>query len=291
MAFLNKAFTCTHLLDLHYNLTLFFRSMAYKSTFKNLGDYEIDRSPKSYLGGGGFGNVYRGKHVRTDHDVAVKEVTINDHTRKFVEREKDLMEKCEHKNIVKFFHATQIGLFLYFVLEYCTLGNLSKYFKEQTKKVPIKQCLQFMREIAQGIKHLHELRPEPVCHRDLKPSNILVQGMGGNQVCMKVADFGLARSLTESASHQSLSQNLGTTGWKAPEISHSNSSDSNKYFLPVDVFSLGLIFSSMLKHEPGLDLEPLMYKGMIIFIHLFIYVPTSWSTRHWMGKKKIIIFF
>ena len=231
---------------------------------ETVGDYEFERSEESLLGKGAFGSVWLGRkvinvredngNVREDEKVAVKEVEITDKTKKWVEREQTLMKKFHSENIIKLFCDIQIGSIMFFVLEYCILGTLNQFFKRQQNKTPFKQCLQYMGEIAKGVKYLHEFQPQPICHRDLKPSNILVQDAGHGRVCMKVADLGLARSLISSSSKVTLTQDVGSPGWEAPEIS--SSAESDQYSVQVDVFSLGLIFLSMLRHEQGKDLLP-----------------------------------
>ena len=111
-----------------------------------------------------------------------------------------------------------------------------------------------MENIASGVEQLHE---HNVCHRDLKPSNILVQHDVGGEKYLKVADFGLGRILTTSSSPVPLTANTGTHGWQAPELT----SDSERYYLTVDIFSLGLIFLAMLRHLTGKYLETL--EGML----------------------------
>jgi cyclin-dependent kinase 8/11 len=50
--------------------------------------------------------------------------------------------------------------------------------------------------VYQLIRGLHYLHANWVIHRDLKPSNILIMGGRGDEAgTVKIADFGLARSL------------------------------------------------------------------------------------------------
>ena len=226
-----------------------------------LGDrqkYEFIESEENCLGEGGYGQVFKGRNRHERTDVAVKMVKINEKTKKYVDREKDFMEKCNFRNAVTIFAAIPRGSFMYFILEYCILGSLSKFYKEQRERVSFGQSFKFMRDIAHGLQHLHCL--VKICHRDIKPANILVQNDNdGREPYMKIADFGLARNFPDSASSISITRNVGTVGWSAPEIFRSGDSNRNYHF-PVDIFSLGLVFLAMLKHQLGHHLEP--HQGM-----------------------------
>jgi len=98
----------------------------------------------------------------------------------------------------------------------------------------------------QSLKALKYMHSAELLHRDMKPSNLLL-----NSDClMKVADFGLARSLRDQSLAEEadtvLTDYVATRWYRAPEILLG----STRYSFAVDMWSMGCILAEMLQGKP-----------------------------------------
>lgn len=100
--------------------------------------------------------------------------------------------------------------------------------------------------IYQMLKALKYMHSGELLHRDMKPSNILL-----NADCLvKLADFGLARSIAQSADDTSknpvLTDYVATRWYRAPEILLG----STRYTKGVDMWSVGCILGELIGGRP-----------------------------------------
>ena len=99
-----------------------------------------------------------------------------------------------------------------------------------------------MRQILEALEYLADRR---IIHRDIKPSNILISG----NHCIKIADFGLARSATQADGREGkidMTNNVVTMWYKAPELLLG----SQRYSYAIDVWSVGCVLAELLLLRP-----------------------------------------
>ena len=131
-------------------------------------------------------------------------------------------------------------------MEFCCEGTLEDYmFKKDTS---LKLKLIFMKHISSAIAFLHR---NNVIHRDLKPDNILMSRNNRfGRVTAKIGDFGTAKITADSGYEGSLynyymdTSRAGTLFFIAPEVL------DGRYTERADVFSMGVVFASILIDEP-----------------------------------------
>ena len=133
------------------------------------------------------------------------------------------------------------------VTEYCHGGSLFSLLHEKRSiSISNKQKFKLALDIAKGMNYLHTSGAEPILHRDLKSLNLLVQEpvSGPNDFIQgKITDFGLARSIGETA--RRMTGLAGTFHWMAPEVLR-----SEEYTHKADVYSYGIVLWEILAREP-----------------------------------------
>eukprot|EP00475_Leptophrys_vorax_P031690 TRINITY_DN4813_c0_g1_i1.p1 TRINITY_DN4813_c0_g1~~TRINITY_DN4813_c0_g1_i1.p1 ORF type:complete len:437 (-),score=109.88 TRINITY_DN4813_c0_g1_i1:1449-2567(-) len=103
--------------------------------------------------------------------------------------ERRILEAATHPFCVCLKFAFQNEAKLYFVMDFCTGGELYYHLKKQKHKRFDESIAKIIgAEIVLGLGHLHANR---FIYRDLKPENVLMHGDG--HICL--SDFGLAKEL------------------------------------------------------------------------------------------------
>ena len=161
-------------------------------------------------------------------------------------KDKNLVEKClqevnllkrvNHPNIIKYLDSFIYQNELYIAVEWADKGDvkrLIKKYKQEGDEIDERKVIEYTREIAAGLNHMHEQR---VIHRDLKPANILITSDG----IFKLGDLGLGRIMnTETIKTFS---KVGTPLYMAPEVIN----NSNGYDFKCDNWSLGCVIYELI---------------------------------------------
>lgn len=171
--------------------------------------------PANKLGQGGAGSVFKGT-LNSGRTVAVKQLFFD--ARQWTDElcnEVTLINGIQHKNVVKLLGGCIEGPESLLVYEFVPNGSLDQvlFDKNSENVLSWEQRFQIICGIAEGLAYLHGDSGSKIIHRDIKSSNILFD----ENLNPKIADFGLARCLTENKSHLSTG-NAGTLEYMAPEF-------------------------------------------------------------------------
>lgn len=226
------------------------------------------------IGSGTFGNVYVATNRHTGALCAMKEVNIIPDDPKSAESLKQLQQEIEvlsqlkHPNIVQYYGSEMTEDRFYIYLEYVYPGSINKYVQDHFGAMTESVVRNFTRHILNGLAYLHGSKN---IHRDIKGANLLVDING----VVKLADFGMAKHLSEAAGALSLK---GTPYWMAPEVVQATMNKDIGYDYAVDIWSLGCTIIEMFtgKHPwVGLEGAAAMFK----VLHKDPPIPESLSSE------------
>lgn len=185
---------------------------------------------------GGMASVFRATDLRLDRTVAVKVMHggLGDpavFTERF-EHEARASAKLNHRNVVAVFDQGTDGDYTYLVMEYVPGKTLRDVMREEAPMAP-SRALTFLEPMLLALGAAHEAR---LVHRDIKPENVLISKNGE----VKVADFGLARAVSNSTTHSGGAL-IGTVSYLAPEVVTNRGADPR-----ADVYACGAVLFEML---------------------------------------------
>ena len=154
------------------------------------------------------------------------------------QREAQILSTIVHPHVVLFHGIAETNLHVLIVTEYCphSLGSLMQLdpWPQELPKWSV-LSIQIAQSIADGMSFLHE---QDIMHRDLKPENVLLD----ENYVPKICDFGVARLMKEGSHQFTMTGQIGTPIYMAPEIIVGN---RNRYGRGADVYSFGILLWSM----------------------------------------------
>ncbi|KAI4454530.1 serine/threonine-protein kinase 16 [Holotrichia oblita] len=154
-------------------------------TRESLNINGVKYNVKEHLGEGGFSTVNLVQSPRNKKLYAVKKIICHSiEDQKLALQEIEYYKKLKHPNIIELIDSTfkgsadivvNITSEVYMVLPYYNRGTLHDYLglKSLSKDyMSTKEILRIFLGICDGVKYLHNFKPEPLAHRDLKTSNV-----------------------------------------------------------------------------------------------------------------------
>jgi len=206
---------------------------------------KIDPGSTGFLGEGTYGQVYKAYDKDSDKIVAIKTVKLTDPEVGIpatTVREVAILKELQHVNLVQLMDVIlgDVEISLVMELADCDLRSFMKkkgrLNPHRTPYLPKDLVQTFTHQILLGIDHCHKRR---IIHRDLKPQNLLIVEKPNEKPILKIADFGLARTVAICISR--LTQEVVTIWYRAPEILLG----MDEYSHRVDMWSVGCILGEM----------------------------------------------
>ena len=167
------------------------------------------------IGVGGSGRVYRAIHIKTQAQVAVKEITISKQAKKqLILNEICALKHISHDNILPlvdafcYYHPLSCETTIAIVTHYCCNGSLTDICGATV--FPENLVASIIRQILLALEELHR---NNIAHRDLKTDNVLL-----DQDCnVFLSDLGYCDVIDESTKKCAETSVIGTPYWMAPE--------------------------------------------------------------------------
>uniref|UniRef100_A0AAY4AEH7 non-specific serine/threonine protein kinase n=1 Tax=Denticeps clupeoides TaxID=299321 RepID=A0AAY4AEH7_9TELE len=209
------------------------------------------------IGSGGFGQVYKVRHVQWKTWLAIKcppSLHVDEKERAELLEEAQKMEAAKFRYILPVYGICNDPQGL--VMEYMETGSLETLLASEP--LPWELRFRIIHETAVGMNFLHCMNP-PLLHLDLKPANILLDA----HYHVKISDFGLARWNGFSRDNDiSRDGFCGTIAYLPPEriIEKDRVSDTKH-----DVYSFSIVIWGILSQK-----KP--YQGENNILHIMVKV-------------------
>jgi serine/threonine protein kinase len=197
------------------------------------------------LGRGGMGVVWLARDEELERNVALKflpELIVHDRAvlgdmKRETRRSLDLT----HKNIVRiydFVHSDQSGCIS---MEYIDGDTLSNLRADKPHKVfEPHELAEWVSQLCDALDYAHN--HAKIIHRDLKPANLMVNQRGD----LKVSDFGISRSLSDSVSMLTMERGRsGTLVFMSPQ-----QLDGERGSHLDDIYSFGATMYELITSKP-----------------------------------------
>ena len=203
------------------------------------GRYHVERE----LGVGGMATVYLARDIKHDRHVAIKvlrpDLSHSLGPERFL-REIHIVARLQHPHILGLIDSGEADGMLYYVMPYVTGESLRTRLAREGE-LPVSEAVWILREIADALAYAHNHR---IIHRDIKPENVLFAAKHA-----LVADFGIARAVTEAAASGPITATgivVGSPAYMSPEQAASDPQMDHR----ADIYAFGVLAYEVLTGVP-----------------------------------------
>ncbi|KAJ6022184.1 hypothetical protein N7540_007688 [Penicillium herquei] len=190
---------------------------------------------ESVIGAGTYGKVFKGVHVFTKREVALKKIRMEGEKDGFpvtAVREIKLLQHLRSHNVVSLLEVMVERNECFMVFEYLS-HDLTGLINHPSFSLTLAHKKDLAKQMFEGLNFLHH---RGVLHRDIKAANILISNRG----LLKFADFGLARFFSKSR-QLDYTNRVITIWYRPPELLLGET----RYGPAVDVWSAACVCMEM----------------------------------------------
>ncbi|MDI1320003.1 MAG: serine/threonine-protein kinase, partial [bacterium] len=200
---------------------------------------------KKILGRGGMGVVWLARDESLERDLAIKmlpELVATDPAAvRDLKRETNRSQQLSHPHILRIFDFVEGAGLCGITMELVEGGTLTSRRLDQPGEVfPVGRLQPWVRQLCEGLDYAHQRAK--VVHRDLKPANLMLTR--GDE--LKIADFGIARSVSDSVSR--VSNQAGSSG--TPLYMSPQQMMGEDPAVTDDIYALGATLYELLTGKP-----------------------------------------
>ncbi|HEY6689349.1 MAG TPA: protein kinase [Propionibacteriaceae bacterium] len=222
---------------------------------------------RELLGRGGMSEVYRGFDAQLSRPVAIKrlrpELAVNPVFRARFRREAQAAGRLNHPAIVAVYDTGEereaTGSSIPFIVMELVEGRSLRDALRQEGRVSPSRALELTAGVLDALACSHAAG---IIHRDIKPGNVMLS----NGRAVKVADFGIARAVSDSSGTATMAGTvIGTAQYLSPEQGRGEAADVRS-----DLYSAGCLLYELLVGEP-----PFVGDSMVSIIFQHISEPPT----------------
>jgi len=200
------------------------------------------------LGRGGFGVVFKARHIDIERVVAIKVLLAtyaakDPRAKDRFKREAMIAASLDYPNSLRIFDygETDEGVF-YIVMEYVQGKDLGKVLQTEGR-IAIPRAIHIVRQVLHAMMEAHA---RGIVHRDIKPDNVMLNPLAYDPDYVKVMDFGIAKMVTSDEHITQAGITLGT-----PRYMPIEQLKGERLGPATDLYAVGLVLYEMLVGRPA----------------------------------------
>ena len=206
--------------------------------------FEVEVNADGYpviLGSGAMAVTYRARDTVLNSTVALKVIG-----RKLAEdptararflREARAAAQIQHPNIARVIHYGERDGECFYAME-LVHGETLEVRVQREGSLPLSFALEVIEQTARGLAAGEECG---VIHRDLKPSNLMIESHAGDQLLVKIIDYGIAKVVAQAGTvYRTQAGFIGTPAFASPE--QFDKVGQQQIDTRSDIYSLGITF-------------------------------------------------